>query len=236
MESLKYDFELLYKLQNYDTKIDDIKSKINRILLSVIEKKGILENKKFELDFEKKKYRELVSSKKEKEALLYSKEKLISKYSMELNVVRSNDVYKVLLLEIKKAKADKSVVEDEILWLMDEVDRESLVCRFIESEFKKNELKVASEISEIERSVKFFEKEIIGIEIERKEFGLSINKKVLEQYERLREGRSGQNICLVDGDSCSGCGIVLRPQLINQTEKCHDLVFCDNCSRILLKK
>jgi predicted nucleic acid-binding Zn-ribbon protein len=236
MKNLKYDFELLYELQNYDMRIDSIKEKINRISLLAKEKEGILESSKIKLNFKKKNYIKLISLRKEKEELLDSKEGLINKYSMELSVVRSNDVYRVLLLEIEKAKVDKSVVENEILWLMDEIDRESIVCRLTESELKKIEQKIGNEISEIESSVKKLEKKVREVEIERKEYELGINKEVLGQYERLRENRSGQNVCLVEGESCSGCGMMLRPQLINQTEKCHELVFCDNCFRILLKK
>jgi predicted nucleic acid-binding Zn-ribbon protein len=236
MKSLKYDFELLYELQNYDIRIDNIKERIDKILLLAKEKEEGLENSKIELDLKKKKYVKLVSLKKEKEELLNSKEGLINKYSIELGAVRSNDVYRVILLEIEKAKASKNVVENEILSLMDEIDRESIIFRLTESELKKNEHKIKNEISEIETSVKKLEKEVTEVKIERREFGLSINKEVLGQYERLRENRSGQNICLVEDESCSGCGIVLRPQLINQTEKCCELVFCDNCFRILLKK
>jgi predicted nucleic acid-binding Zn-ribbon protein len=236
MKNLKYEFELLYELQNYDIRIDIIKKKINRILLLAKEKEEILENSKIELDFKKKEYVKLISLRKEKEELLNSKEGLISKYSMELSVVRSNDIYNVLLLEIEKAKADKNVVENEILWLMDEIDKEFIVCRLTENELKKVEQRIENELGEIESSVKKLEKEATEVEIERKKYGLCINKEVLGQYERLRENRPGQNICLIEGESCSGCGIMLRPQLINQTEKCHELVFCDNCFRILLKK
>ncbi|MCL2390196.1 MAG: C4-type zinc ribbon domain-containing protein [Endomicrobia bacterium] len=236
MENLKQDLELLYNLQEYDIKIAALRNHIAGIPVIISSKQKEIENKKTEIEVKKKDFVDLNSLKKEKEALLDSKEKAIAKNSMELNSVKSNDTYKALLLEIEKAKADKSVVEDEILELMLKIDSESSIVKNAENDFKNFEQKLKSEITELENSVKKDEESIAGIEKEREEYKHKVSPKILEQYERIREGRDGQGIVLVDGESCGGCSMVLRPQLINQAHKCNELVFCDNCSRILLKK
>lgn len=236
MENLKQDLELLYELQDYDIKIDDIKKQMEDAPALIEEKQKDLESKKHEFEEKKKGFVALNSLKKEKEALLDSKEKAIGKHSMELNSVKSNDTYKALLLEIEKAKADKSVIEDEILELMDKIDAENKIVKDSENELKEYEQKIKNEISAIESSVRQHSDEIKNIEAEREAHKLKVSKIILEQYERIREGRDGQGICIVDAESCGGCGMVLRPQLINQAQKCTELVFCDNCSRILLKK
>ncbi|MDR1940968.1 MAG: C4-type zinc ribbon domain-containing protein [Endomicrobium sp.] len=236
MENLKQDLELLYSLQDYDIKIEKIKEEIAAAPDLIKEKLGDLENKKAETEEKKKNYVALNSLRKEKEALLDSKEKNVAKHSMELNSVKSNDTYKALLLEIEKAKADKSVIEDEILELMEKIDVEAAVVKQTETELKEFEQKTKNEISYLENSSKKLEADIAGLEKEREDFKHKVNPQILQQYERIREGRDGQGICIVDGESCGGCGMVLRPQLINQAQKCHELVFCDNCSRILLKK
>ena len=236
MENLKQDLELLYELQDYDIKIENIKKRIEGAPAFIEEKKKELEAKKQEADEKKKNFVALNSLKKEKEAILDTKEKSIGKHSLELNSVKSNDTYKALLLEIEKAKADKSVIEDEILELMDKIDNENKIVKEFESELKAYEQKTASEISEVESSARQLSDEIKKIEEEREQHKNKVNKSILDQYERIREGRNGQGICLVDAESCGGCGMVLRPQLINQAHKCNELVLCDNCSRILLKK
>lgn len=236
MENLRQDLELLYELQDYDIKIGNIKKLISEAPALIEEKRRELEEQKRETEEKKKNFVALNSLKKEKEALLDAREKAISKHSLELNTVKSNDTYKALLLEIEKAKADKSVVEDEILELMDKIEAENRLVRDSENAFKESELKIKDEISAIESSVKQYCEDIKSIEDNRERHKLKVNPKIAQQYERIREGRDGQGICLVDGESCGGCGMVLRPQLINQAQKCAELVFCDNCSRILLKK
>jgi predicted nucleic acid-binding Zn-ribbon protein len=236
MGDLKEDLELLFELQNYDIKISDINKQIS-IAPSLIEQKNIiLEDKKAELNERKKKYVDLVSLKKEKESLLDNKEKAIEKHSMEINTVKSNDTYKALLLEIEKAKADKSILEDELLALMEKVDEESAKIKAAENEFQEFEENIKKEITDIRNNVNKLKEEVIALENEREEHKSKVNKSILSHYERLKEGCDGRGMAIVDGESCGCCGMVLRTQLINQALKGQELVFCDNCSRILFKK
>jgi predicted nucleic acid-binding Zn-ribbon protein len=236
MEDLKQDLELLFELQNYDIKISDVNKQISLAPSSIEQKNIILEDKKAELSEEKKKYVDLVSLKKEKESLLADKEKAIEKHSMELNTVKSNDTYKALLLEKAKAKADKNILEDELLALMEKVDEESAKIKTAENEFQKFEENIKKEITDIKNNANKLKEEAIALENKREEHKLKVSKSVLSHYERLKEGRDGRGLVIVDGESCGGCGMVLRTQLINQALKGQDLVFCDNCSRILFKK
>ncbi|GHT36539.1 DNA-binding protein [Endomicrobiia bacterium] len=237
MANLEQNLDLLRELQVYDIKIDDIKRQISKAPLLIEEKNKAWGAKKFEMDAKKKNFVELNSLKKEKESLLDAKEKAIDKHSMELNTVKSNNTYNALLAEIEKAKVDKSVVEDELLELMDKIDKEFVVVKEMEKELKDFENKIKIDIREVEDSLKKKEEEISVLENVREGYKLKVNQSILSQYDRLRLGSSnGLGIALVDDESCGVCGMELRPQLINQTRKCHELVFCDNCSRILLKK
>jgi predicted nucleic acid-binding Zn-ribbon protein len=236
MEDLKQDLGLLFELQNYDIKISDINKQISLAPSSIKQKNIILEDKKAELSEGKKKYVDLVSLKKQKESLLADKEKAIEKYSMELNTVKSNDTYKALLLEIERAKADKSILEDELLVLMEKVDEESAKIKAAENEFQEFEENIKKEITDIKNNANKLKEEAIALENKREDHKLKVSKSVLSHYERLKEGRDGRGMAIVDGESCSGCGMVLRTQLINQALKGQELVFCDNCSRILFKK
>jgi hypothetical protein len=139
-------------------------------------------------------------------------------------------------LEIEKAKADKSVIEDEILQLMEDIDKEFLNVKKQEEESKKIEANIQQEIASINDTCKNAREKLDSIAKEREEFSKKINSNLLSQYERIRENRNGQGLALIDGDSCGCCSMTLRPQLINQATKCSELVYCDNCSRILFNK
>ena len=220
MENLKDMLILLYQLQQKDLKIFE---------KQITEIKANFENKKAE-------YVRLNSLKKEKEALLAAKEAAIAKHTADLNTIKVNDVYKNCLLEIEKAKADKSVVEDEILQLMEDIDKEVVNLKKYEEDSKAKEAELNKEIADTRKIVEKSKENIILMQEERDTFAKNIDKNVLSQYERIREGRNGQGLATIEGDSCSGCNMVLRPQLIVQATKCKELVYCDNCSRILFNK
>ncbi len=236
MENLRETLMLLCDLQEKDIKIETLKNKLEDLPKFAEHKKQQLSTAKKEFDNRKETFVKLNSLKKEKESLLVSKESLISKYTTDLNNVKSNDVYKSCLLEIEKAKADKSVIEDEILQLMEDIDKETVNLKQYEADLKKAESEINGEIKNIEDSSLNMRQEIEKMKTERDSFSKSININILSQYERIRENRNGIGLSLVDGDSCGACNMVIRPQLINQATKCKELVYCDNCSRILFNK
>jgi predicted nucleic acid-binding Zn-ribbon protein len=236
MENLRETLMLLCDLQEKDIKIETLKNKLEDLPKFAEHKKQQLSTAKKEFDNRKETFVKLNSLKKEKESLLVSKESLISKYTTDLNNVKSNDVYKSCLLEIEKAKADKSVIEDEILQLMEDIDKETVNLKQYEADLKKTESEINGEIKNIEDSSLNMRQEIEKMKTERDSFSKSININILSQYERIRENRNGIGLSLVDCDSCGACNMVIRPQLINQATKCKELVYCDNCSRILFNK
>ena len=61
---------------------------------------------------------------------------------------------------------------------------------------------------------------------ERAGFAKEIPELLLNKYEHIRDGKQGLAIVPIEGDSCGGCYITLRPQIINDVFKDHDMVYC----------
>ncbi len=236
MAELKNTLEQLYQLQEKDVKIFASQKDIDEMPKIIDEKQKKLESIKADFESKKSQYVKLTSLKKEKEALLETKENAIAKHTADLNTIKSNDMYKTCLTEIEKAKADKSAVEDEILKLMDDIAQEQEKLKTYEHEAKAKEEAINKEIEEAKNKIVQAKENIEQIKKEREEFAGTIDRNILSQYDRIRESRDGQGVALVIGESCGGCNVVLRPQLIVQATKCKELVFCDNCSRILFRK
>lgn len=236
MENLKETLELLYQLQEKDVKIFELQENLTKLPKVIEDKQKQIAEVKASFENKKAEYVKLSSLKKEKEALLATKEAAITKHTSDLNTIKANDMYKNCLLEIEKAKADKSVVEDEILQLMEDIDKEVINLKKHEEDAKAKEAQINKEISDAKLTIEKAKENIELVKKERDEFSKTIDKNILSQYERIRESRNGQGIAIIDGDSCGGCNMVLRPQLIVQATKCKELVYCDNCSRILFNK
>ena len=92
---------------------------------------------KIEADFEKKKVhlkaaedelKAVQLKQKQKEGDLQAKEEKIKKLQGQLYQLKTNKEYSVMEMEIKGLKADNSVLEEEILKLLDVVDLSKAKC------------------------------------------------------------------------------------------------------------
>ncbi|RMG41910.1 MAG: hypothetical protein D6719_07635 [Candidatus Dadabacteria bacterium] len=69
---------------------------------------------------------------------------------------------------------------------------------------------------------------------EREKIVEKIDKKQLEQYERVRERFPADAVVpLAAGDNCSGCFMHLGPQALVQIARGEEIVRCRGCGRIL---
>ncbi|MFH1837280.1 MAG: C4-type zinc ribbon domain-containing protein [Candidatus Omnitrophota bacterium] len=174
--------------------------------------------------------------KNDKENDLREKEEKIEKHRGDLNLIKNNKEYSALQQEIDSLKADASVLEEEIIFLLDEIEelkrnkeKEKAILddKVAETEKEKNEIK-REEADIIKRT------EILGSE--RKEKILSVDKELLDAYERILANRGRTALALISGESCGACKMSLRPQVINDVKLVKKIVFCESCGRILCAK
>ncbi len=236
MSEIKQQIELLVILQDKDIVLDKLKKQLFDNPLAIAEHKQTLDQYRAEAEQSKNKLLDMLKLRKEKEIDLLTKEEEIKKHNMELNSIKSNEAYKALLIEIEGAKANKSVLEDEIIDLMEKIDQESVSVKQSENDLKAKESEIQAKISKIEEDSIRIQSEIEKLQAEREEFAKKIPDELLGKYNYIREGRDGLAVVGLDGDTCEGCSTVLRPQTINDIYKGKDFVICDNCSRIIYKK
>ena len=90
--------------------------------------------------------------------------------------------------------------------------------------------------AQINQEVKSLEIEIKGLGDKRRILAEKIDKKILPIYERLLSTRGGIAIAPIVAENCGACHIKVTAQKINEIKMYKDLVFCENCVRILYIK
>jgi len=233
---IKEKIGFLIKLQEKDVILDGLRAKAAEIPAKIEEEKSRILNFKTETEEKKKGLIRLQLSKKEKELELETKEGQIRKHSSELNTIKSNDTYKSLLTEIDNCKRDKNALENGILDVMEDMEKESLVIKENEKLLKGKESECAAAIALMEAELKKVQDEAAVLEAERAEYVKSLPNELLSRYDYIRESRQGSAVVPVEGENCGGCQMVLRPQIINEVCKNQEIITCDSCSRILFKK
>ncbi|MCB4792583.1 MAG: C4-type zinc ribbon domain-containing protein [Elusimicrobia bacterium] len=233
---MKKELQSLVSLQEKDIVLDRLRHRAEVIPKEIEAQNLTLTKLKLQVEELKDKYKKLQMAKKEKEIELETKENEIKKHNIELNSIKKNDAYKAMLGEIDKAKELKKKLEEEILTLMEESENEVKIIRTEEAALKAEEAKIQSVSEELNKELEKLKIEIIESEKERAEYVKDMPETLLQRYEHIRDGRQGLAIVSIEGDSCGGCYITLRPQIVNEVCKEQDLIFCDSCSRILYKK
>ncbi len=233
---MKEEFKQLIALQDKDNAIDATRAKINAIPALIEEQEANLAAIKQAFEQSKKNLTQLTLKKKEKEMEVTTVEGAMAKHSGELNAVKSNDAYKALLSEIEKEKQKKFSVEDEILAIMEEMEKESVTLKTNENEAKVKEGEVANVIASLREQQKQGLEKITAMDAERAELAKHINANILSKYDYIRSNRGGSALVEIVGGNCGGCHFELRQATINEASKGGEFVFCDSCSRILYKK
>lgn len=170
---------------------------------------------------------------KDKEVQLQTKEESIKKLQTQLYQVKTNKEYTAMENEIKGARADCSVLEEEIINLLDKIDEAENRKKERSENLKIEQKKVEEEKKRVNGEAKKIEEELNGLKGQRKGLAEKVDKTILSKYERILYNKNGMALVPVRNDACQGCFLDLPPQVINEIKMKKDLIFCESCARIL---
>ena len=231
--SIKTELQKLVLLQELDIKIYAFakeKAESPRILENL---KNDFELKKAGLKSLEETKQKLLLRQKEREGELATKEENIKKSQSQLGQLKTNKDYQTKLAEIESLKADKSVIEEEILKLMDEGDATKLAFETEKINVTHEEKNYNEKKNVITNRLKSIEAGMSELGGKRKILSTTIDKKILEKYEHILNGKEGLAIVKVKDNSCHGCFMHVPHQVINEIKMYDHLISCEVCSRIL---
>ncbi len=175
--------------------------------------------------------RDVELARKAKELDLKAKEQDILKFEGSLMSLKSNKEYQTRLFEIENMKADKSIIEDDVIKLMDEFEKS---VKLVEAEkviVAVEEAKYLAEKEKVDAAIRKLTEESGGLEARRREVMVAVEKTSLELYERIVENRDGVAIVPIVNHTCGGCFMHLPDQVINKIKMYDSLVRCEVCAR-----
>ncbi len=198
--------------------------------------------KRIETEFEKKKAalksaedeaKGTQLKQKQKDGELAEKEEKIKKLQSQLYQLKSNKEYSAMELEIKGLKADKSLLEEEILRLLDTVDESKNRVAKEKELLSQEEKKMKESIDVLKKKSSEISAALALLEEKRKTFTPNADPKIVSQYERVLKKREGVALVPLKGGSCGGCHMELPPQVIHEVKLQEKIVVCESCARIL---
>jgi predicted nucleic acid-binding Zn-ribbon protein len=225
------EIEHLISLQGTDREIQRLKAEIAELprRVAVIEEKLAGTNAGLEKarasvkadDAARRKYESAINDLRQK----------ISKYRDQSLDVKTNDQYKALLHEIQFAEQEISANEDKIIELMVNAEARDKQVKAAEAELKEETAEIEREKAIARDRTAQDEKELAEWTAKRDAARAAVDPDLLRHYDRVSKFR-GSGIAEVRDQKCSGCSVMLRPQMYNEVRG-GKLLQCDSCQRIL---
>lgn len=230
---IKEQIGLLIDLQALDTQIYVLNRESSAMPGRLKSIDDMLESKKAGIKQTEENLKRVQLKLKEKEVSLQQKEEQIKKLQGQLYTLKTNKEYSTMLAEIGGIQADNSLMEEDIINFMDEIE---LARKKISEEkelFKAEELKAQKDKEDINSKTKEIEAALSGLNEKRNDIAPNIEKQVIFRYEKILKNKDGLAIVPVENGSCGGCHMSLPPQVISDVKLREDIIICGSCLRIL---
>src|SRR5579884_2881671 len=225
------EIEHLISLQRTDREIQRLKAEIAELpkRVAVIEEK--LAGTKTQLEKARAAVKADDANKRKYESAINDLRGKISKYRDQSLDVKTNEQYKALLHEIQFAEQEIGANEDKILELMVNAEAREKEVKAAEAELKAEAADIEKEKNVAREQTAKDEKELAEWNAKREAARAAVDPDVLRHYDRVLKFR-GSGIAEVRDQKCTGCSVVLRPQIYNEVRG-GKLIYCDSCQRIL---
>jgi len=233
MSSIVDQLKQLVDLQKLDTQILDLRRRLEEHPVRMAQWKAAYEQHAQAFQAQEARYKAMEVKRNQMEIDLAEREEQIRKLQVQLFQLKSNKEYAALQKEIEEKKADKSVLEEGILTLMEETDRMKVDLARAKEELQRLHAELQANLHVLEEEAKRLEEALQGLKATRSDLSAKVDPEVLSQYERILERKGGLALVPIEGNACGGCHMNLPPQLIVEVQMGKRLVTCESCSRIL---
>jgi|GEM_PF-138518 len=225
------EIEHLISLQHTDREIARLKAEIAELPRRVAAIEEKLAGTRTSVEKAKASVKAEEAARRKYESSIADLRQKISKYRDQSLEVKTNEQYRALMAEIRFAEEEIATNEDRILELM--VNGESR-----EKEVKAAEAQLKAQTAEVEkekaaaRERTAQDEKLLGEWTAKRDVArAAVEADLLRHFERVSKFR-GSGIAEVRDEKCTGCSVVLRPQIYNDVRG-GKMVYCDSCQRIL---
>lgn len=231
--TIQQQLQKLVELQKIDFEIYSFKRDLKEKPDVLTELNQRFEEKKGQLKKLEEKAKTLLLDRKAFELELQTKEGEIAKTNTQLSSLKTNKEYQAKMLEIENLKADKSVIEEKILFLFEDIDTINAQLEHEKKLIADEEKNFLAQKKEIDATIAELQQKVQQLQQSRSSIIPSVSPATLSRYERILENKGGLAIVPVKKHACGGCFINIPEQTINEIRIHDKFVICEACARIL---
>ncbi len=180
------------------------------------------------------------SSAKQVELDLKTRDAHIEKLRTQQQNAHNNKEYQAFLVEINTEKVDKGKIEDELIKLMEQVEKGQAEVKDLTAQLDGERAKLATLKQEIGGKLAALQGEIDSLRPGREQAAAAVAPKARDIFERLAEHHEGEALSPITKPDrrreeymCGACNMELVVDVYNKLHSRDELFFCPSCRRIL---
>jgi hypothetical protein len=160
----------------------------------------------------------------------------IEKLKARTSEIKTNEEYQAHIKEIERAEKKKYLIEDDILYLMEEADEINRNMQKIQSEIQNEKEKITKQQKEIKDRKALLEREVSELLKKRNSIVSNLDRDVYSTYMNLLEKGNGVAVAEAKDEVCQGCYMSIPPQLYVELKVREELFTCPQCGRFIYRK
>jgi predicted nucleic acid-binding Zn-ribbon protein len=225
----------LLRVQTLDLKLAELAQELARFPRKLAEAEAPLAAARAALEKTREAQTASLKERKKLELDVESWKEKIRKYKDQTAQVKTNEAYRALVHEIEGAEAEIRKAEDKVLDHMEASEAHDRELKAGEKALAEAERTAKSAREQLAAAKSAIESEQTRLRAERESAAGAVPKALYERYQRYAPRHHGVAVATVDGETCSGCRVHLRPYVVQRLrqQEGEEIVECESCGRML---
>jgi predicted nucleic acid-binding Zn-ribbon protein len=233
---LKDLLEDLLALQQVELEIFKAEEGLRELPKEITEIESIILARKRSLDVIDEEISSYEQRKEPLEAELKENQAILDAADARIKRIKTNKEFLALQREIDLARKRKADLEEQILSIMDRIEKKSAERQRIKDAFEADTVVLEERKGKVDAQIRELEAVLAEYKGKDKALRATVDAPLLSRYDRIRNSKKGLAVVACVDGVCMGCHMHIQPQLFNELVRGDRLITCPSCQRILYAK
>jgi len=167
------------------------------------------------------------------EAELRENQAILDAADARIKRIKTNKEFLALQREMDLAKKRKNDLEEQILSIMERIDKKSAERERIKESYDTDRQVLEERKTRVESQIAELRAVLAEYQGRDKALRAAVDPSLLSRYDRIKNSKKGLAVVACEDGVCMGCHMHIQPQLYNELVRGDRLIACPSCQRIL---
>lgn len=228
--------EDLIALQDVELEIYKAEEGLREIPQQITEIESIISARKKSLDTADEEISSYEERKTPLETELKENQEILDAADARIKRIKTNKEFLALQREIDLAKKRKADLEEQVLTLMEKMEKKVSERERIQQSFESDRVILDEKMGKLKEQMKDLESVLSEYQGKDHRLRKTVDPSLLSKYDRIKQSKKGLAVVECNDGVCRGCNMHIPPQLYNELIRGDRMITCPACQRILFAR